>query len=88
MTETARHAVEQRIKRVVRERLEIDLERLEAPEDASFASLGFVLDSIEALSLAVAIEKEFGVHIGDDDLTADLFHSVRTLADYVMRHQA
>lgn len=45
---------------------------------------GLELDSIDALELVVALNNEFGVQIGDDDMM--IFQSINTLADYVSQH--
>ena len=41
---------------------------------------GLGLDSIDALELVVAIEREFSVAIPEGKVDHDVFHSVRTLA--------
>ena len=35
------------------------------------------------IEIIVGIEKEFALQIPDEDLSVDLFDSVRTMADYV-----
>ena len=47
--------------------------------------LGVGLDSIDALRLATALERQFDIQIPDASLTAELFASVGTLAVYVSR---
>lgn len=47
--------------------------------------LGVGLDSIEALRLATALERQFDIEIPDESLTEELFSSVGTLAGYVGR---
>ena len=44
---------------------------------------GIGLDSIEALRLALSLEREFYIHIPDADLTVELFSSMGALAHYV-----
>ncbi len=44
-----------------------------------------IIDSISVLELVWFLETEFEIAIDEDDLVADLFQSVRTLADYVER---
>jgi acyl carrier protein len=52
-------------------------------EDALFVE-GLGLDSIDALELAIAIDKKFGVRIKpDDEDTRRVFASVRSLAAYL-----
>lgn len=50
---------------------------------------GLGLDSIDALELAVAIEKRFGVKIeAEDEKTKQVFRSVETLARHIEEHAA
>jgi acyl carrier protein len=49
---------------------------------------GLGLDSIDALELAMAIDKKFGVRIrADDDQNRQIFASVKNLAAFVAQHQ-
>ena len=49
---------------------------------------GLGLDSIDALELVVALEKNFGIRIPDEDVGREAFGSVNALADYVIRNRA
>src|SRR5262245_64480784 len=42
-----------------------------------------LLDSVEALVLVAALEGELGIQFEDDELTVEIFASIRTLADHV-----
>ena len=44
---------------------------------------GGALDSVAALRLTMAIEKEFGISIEDEEITAENFTDLDTLAAYV-----
>ena len=44
---------------------------------------GIGLDSIEALRLALGLEKEYDIRIPDADLTVELFGSLGVLVEYV-----
>ena len=58
------------------------------PEAALFGE-GLGLDSIDALELAIAIDRRFGVKIkADDPHNREIFRCVRTLAAYVAKHRA
>ena len=46
----------------------------------------FGLDSIDALELVLAIEKEFGVKIGSSEESRKALASVNTLAAYLRTH--
>jgi acyl carrier protein len=49
---------------------------------------GLGLDSIDALELVVAIEREFSVAIPDGKVDHDVFRSVRTLAQWLAQRLA
>lgn len=50
---------------------------------------GLGLDSIDALELAMAIDKRYGVRIkADDEQNREIFSNVRSLAAYVGQHRA
>ena len=50
-------------------------------------SLRFGLDSIDALELVLAIEKEFKVKIGSSEESRQALTSVRTLAAFIRERQ-
>ncbi|MFW5926172.1 MAG: phosphopantetheine-binding protein [Myxococcota bacterium] len=63
-----------------------------APEDIDSEGPLFVeglgLDSIDALELAIAIDKKYGVKIkAEDEGTRSIFASVRSLADHVAKER-
>ena len=41
------------------------------------------LDSLGVVELAVALENRFGIEIGDEDFTGEVFETVGTLAEFV-----
>ena len=41
------------------------------------------LDSLGVVELAVALETRFGIEIGDEDFTGEVFETVGTLAEFV-----
>ncbi|MEC7519140.1 MAG: phosphopantetheine-binding protein [Myxococcota bacterium] len=50
---------------------------------------GLGLDSIDALELAMAIDKKYGVRIkADDEANKQIFANVKSLAAYVGQHRA
>ncbi|MGI9259552.1 MAG: acyl carrier protein [Gammaproteobacteria bacterium] len=53
-------------------------------ENESLLEAG-ILDSMSVLEVVSFIETEFEISIDDDDLEAELFQSVRTLSDFVLR---
>lgn len=65
----------------------LNLEDVSAPEINSTGRLfgeGLGLDSIDALELAMAIHRRYGVEIAaEDEDTKDIFQSVRSLAIHI-----
>jgi acyl carrier protein len=55
----------------------------EIREDAPLFGEGLGLDSIDALELVVALEKEFGIKIDDGDVGVKVFQNLNSLASYV-----
>ncbi len=81
----ARRALTERIKNVIVERLNIDLDPSLITDDQPIFGRGLSLDSIDALELFVVIEDEFGVTIYDDNM--EVFGSINKLVDYILENQ-
>lgn len=76
--------IETQIKRLLVSELKVNPALLENTDPTMpLLGRGIGLDSVEAMALLVSLEEEFGLAIPDNDLTVDLFESVRTLADYI-----
>ena len=61
-----------------------DVEPEDIDSDAPLFIEGLGLDSIDALELSVAIDREYGVRIeGSDDEKRQIFASVHSLAQYI-----
>jgi len=62
------------------------------PEDIDPAAAlfgdGLGLDSIDALELIVLLEKEYGIKIEDPKEGKQIFHSVNSLADYILANKS
>lgn len=55
--------------------------------DAPLFGEGLGLDSIDALQLVVAMEKDFGVVVPDAETGTVVFQSVRSMAGYIAEHR-
>ena len=77
-----------RLKTLIIATLKLDDVRPEClPDDEPLiGSPRFGLDSIDALELVLAIEKEFGVKIGSSEESRQALASVNTLAAYLRAH--
>ena len=82
MSEAA--ATTARIKRLIVESLHLEGTRPEMIEDeAPLFGEGLGLDSVDALELVVALEKEFGIKIKSQELGREVFSSVSTLSQFI-----
>jgi acyl carrier protein len=71
----------QRIKEVMTSNLMLEVTADEIGDDAPlFGPGGIGLDSVDALQLVVAIEKNFGLKITDQSKAKEILQSVNTIA--------
>jgi len=76
-----------KVKQMIIDSLRIeDMSPEEIDTDAPLFGEGLGLDSIDALQLVVAMEKEFGVVVPDAATGTKVFASVRSMAEYVAEH--
>jgi acyl carrier protein len=45
------------------------------------------LDSIDALELIVLLDKEYGIKVKNQEEGKEIFHSLKTMAGYILQHQ-
>lgn len=65
-----------------------DIRAEDIDPEAPLFTEGLGLDSIDALELAMAIDKKFGVRIrADDEGNKAIFQNVKNLAAYVAQHR-
>jgi acyl carrier protein len=76
------------IKRVIVEALNLDTSADQIQDDAPLFGDGLGLDSIDALEIAMAIEKRFAIKVQPDKETKKYFFSIATLADLVRQRLA
>jgi acyl carrier protein len=84
-TETQDQSLEFRLKKLIVEALILeDLKPEDIETEAPLFVEGLGLDSIDALELALAIHQEFGVRTTQgDERNREIFHSVRSLANFI-----
>ena len=74
-------ALRQKIKEVMVEELMLDCKADEiGDKTAIFGGDGLGLDSVDALQLVVALEKHFGLKIGDSTAAKGILENVETIA--------
>jgi len=73
-----------RIKRLIVDSLHLEGMKPEMIEDdAPLFGEGLGLDSVDALELVVALEKEFGIRIKSQEIGREVFSSVSTLSQFI-----
>lgn len=77
------------VKRLIVDALMLeDVEPAQIEDEAPLFGEGLGLDSIDALELAIAIDKKFGVKIeAEDERNRDIFRSVASLARHIAEHK-
>lgn len=79
----------EQLKRIIIEHLNLEGTTVEMiGDDEPLFGDGLGLDSVDALELVVALEKEYGIRIESPESTPDAFSSVATLASFVETQKA
>jgi acyl carrier protein len=71
-----------RVKKIIIEKLNLNLKVQEIDDDSPLFGMGLGLDSIDSLDLVIGIEGEFGFKVLEEDL--NVFRSVNSLVDYII----
>lgn len=79
-----RIAISDRIKRLIVDSLHLEGMKPDMIQDEEpLFGEGLGLDSVDALELVVALEKEFGIKIKSQELGREVFSSVSTLSHFI-----
>jgi len=80
-----RNEIEKKLKEIVVTALDLeDITPMDIETDMPLFGEGLGLDSIDALELGMAVKKEFGIAFSSKPAeNKGIFHSVKTLADYI-----
>ena len=82
-------ALKQQLKKIMVENLMLQLTAEEiADEQPLFGPGSLGLDSVDALQLVVALDKNFGLKIPDPGAAKEILQSVNTMAAAVLRMQS
>ena len=80
------YTIEEKIKKILISKFEIKPALLtDISPDTPLLGRGIGLDSIEAMALVAAIEKEFDIEISDNELTVDLVKNIGSLSEHVLK---
>jgi acyl carrier protein len=82
-------AIKQDIRKLMVENLMLQISAEEIGDDQPLFGPGSVgLDSVDALQLVVALDKNYGLKIADPEAAKKILQSVNTIAAAVAQHQA
>jgi len=77
------------VRRLMVENLMLQVSAEEIGDDQPLFGPGSVgLDSVDALQLVVALDKNYGLKIADPEAAREILKSVNTIAAAVAKHQA
>lgn len=80
--------LKEQIRRMMVENLMLQATAAEITDDQPLFGPGSLgLDSVDALQLVVALEKNYGLKIADPAAAREILHSVNTMTAAVCRHQ-
>ena len=86
MQEVAIVEVKERLKKLLVERLKLQVDPAQIDDNAPLFGEGLGLDSIDALELVVGLEQEFGVQVPDEAVGREAFASINALAEFVVKN--
>lgn len=83
------NALKQQIRQLMVENLMLQISADEIGDDQPLFGPGSVgLDSVDALQLVVALDKNYGLKVADPEAAKVILKSVSTIAEAVAKHQA
>jgi acyl carrier protein len=72
-----------KVKRILRDSLNLSERAEQLSADSALVGGIAEFDSMAVVSVVAALENEFGIAFGDDELTADVFATVGSLTRFV-----
>ena len=82
-------SVKERIKTMMVENLMLQIKPSEIADDQALFGAGSLgLDSVDALQLVVALDKNFGLKVADPAAAKEILQSVNTIVSAVLRQRA
>ena len=84
-TAASRDEVKQKLKDIIVNDLDANIEASQVLDDISLYENGVGLDSISIVNLIVILEKKFGFSFEEDELNSEMFASVNNLTDFLYK---
>lgn len=76
-------SVEDKVKKVITERLKLNVNTERISKDTPLIGKGLGLDSVGVLELVVGLEQEFDIMFDDSEMNIELFENIGSLTNYV-----
>jgi acyl carrier protein len=87
--EETRQKLVREVKQLIVDALQLeDVRADDISETEPLFGTGLALDSIDALELAMAVTRAYGVKMSQSQETRDAFRSVGHLVDFILKHRA
>lgn len=75
--------IEDRVKKVITERLKLNVNAGEISNNTPLIGKGLGLDSVGVLELVVGLEQEFDIMFDDSEMNIELFENIGSLTNYI-----
>lgn len=75
--------IEDRVKKVITERLKLNVNAGEISKNTPLIGKGLGLDSVGVLELVVGLEQEFDIMFDDSEMNIELFENIGSLTNYI-----
>jgi acyl carrier protein len=75
--------IEDRVKKVITERLKLNVNAEEISNNTPLIGKGLGLDSVGVLELVVGLEQEFDIMFDDSEMNIELFENIGSLTNYI-----
>ena len=83
-------ALKWEIKELILETLgitDVDIEKIDDEKPLFGSDNALTLDSVDGLEIIMALQRKYGVRIGDQNLARSIISSVNNIADFITREQ-
>ena len=66
---------------------DVDIEKIDDEKPLFGSDNALTLDSVDGLEIIMALQRKYGVRIGDQNLARSIISSVNNIADFITREQ-
>ena len=84
-------ALKWEIKELILETLgitDVDLEKIDDEKPLFGSDNALTLDSVDGLEIIMALQRKYGIRIGDQNLARSIIRSINSIADFITQEKA